>query len=91
MASWQNKVEQFISDNFSVSELHEFRKQGSGFEYATEWKWETIEYNEAWSAKASVSSRIRALNDMVRHSSTAFFPHKQQLQTLLSNVPRQIS
>lgn len=83
MEAWQRDVEQFISDNFSVAELHEFRKSGSGFEYRTKWHWEGIEHAEAWTAKARVSARLDALDDMVRHSSSGFIAPKMRLSELL--------
>jgi hypothetical protein len=86
MDVWKNQTENFIIENFSVSELHEFRKTGNGFEFQTEWKWEDTTYNHAWQAKAAASSRLAARNDMVRHSSTGFFPRKQLLAALVKNV-----
>jgi len=87
MDAWKNEVEQFISEAFSVSELHEFRKEGSGFEYTTEWKWgDEVASREAWIAKARVSARLSALNDLVRHSASGFFPHKMRLRELLQKT-----
>jgi len=86
MKEWTQEVEKFISANFSVSELHEFRKSGSGFEYKTEWNWVDIEHNKAWAAKASAWRRIQALDDMVRGSSYAYMPHKNRLKELLGET-----
>jgi hypothetical protein len=83
MQAWTDEVEQFIIDNFSVSELHVFRTPGSGFEITTNWNWEEIEHNKSWVAKATITGRLHAIDQMVKYADNVFMPHKEKLEALV--------
>lgn len=81
LKQWEVEVEQILSENFSISELHSFRTRGfyNGGQYAL-----PVEIPQEWmqtteKQRIDTSARISALNHIIEYGSSNFLGPRLRL------------
>ncbi|MTI10201.1 hypothetical protein [Curvivirga aplysinae] len=80
---WASEVETLLSEHCSISTLHSFRQSGNGASRVRDWEWEEISHNDAWEQTAKYSSKLFALDDIIKFRGTNFLGIKRDIMGTL--------